>query len=275
MKSNNLTITIPTPPCRKNCPFCISKMTEHRIYNKSLYWRNIKKLKYVAVASQVSNILLTGKGEPTDNMRDTLKILKMFDNSGIPLEIQTNGINLNKNFNLLKKLYKAGLNVLAISISHPSELKTNESMIIAATKIGLTVRLTLVLSYFWQDYTPDIILEYCEKNEVSQLTFRLPTVPINYVETKESVRIKRWIEEQSKLKYNEEFLEKLYRLCNNKNLVRSLSFGSNIYDIKGVGVTTIDYCIQENSKNDDIRSLIYQTDGHLYTTWDKKGSILF
>ena len=58
-------------------------------------------------------------------------------------------------------------------------------------------------------------------------------------------------------------------------VIRKLPYGATIYDIGGIAVTWFDYCIQDAHGVDDIRSLIFQEDGHLYTAWDSPASILF
>ena len=58
-------------------------------------------------------------------------------------------------------------------------------------------------------------------------------------------------------------------------LIRSLKNGIQIWDIDDVAVATSDYCIQERDEGDNLRSLVYQEDGHLYTGWGSRASILF
>jgi hypothetical protein len=60
-----------------------------------------------------------------------------------------------------------------------------------------------------------------------------------------------------------------------KKPIRVLPFGMPIYSYKDLSVAFSDYCIQDTHNPDDIRSLIYHQDGHLYTSWADKGSILF
>jgi len=57
-------------------------------------------------------------------------------------------------------------------------------------------------------------------------------------------------------------------------LIRELP-NLRIYDYKGLSVSSSDYCMQDESGADDIRSLIFMEDGHLYTNWNSKASILF
>ena len=58
-------------------------------------------------------------------------------------------------------------------------------------------------------------------------------------------------------------------------IIRKLPFGATVFDINGVSFTYFDYCVQESSNDETIRSLIYQEDGHLYTSWNSKASIIF
>ena len=60
-----------------------------------------------------------------------------------------------------------------------------------------------------------------------------------------------------------------------ENLIRVLPFGAEVYDIGGIAVTWLDECVQERNNTNDIRSLIYQEDGHMYSSWDSLASILF
>ncbi len=274
MKANNLTISIDAPKCTFGCPFCVSKMTGDIPFNKKLYWRNLDKVKTLAIFSGVTNVLITSKNEPLDNIYDTIDMISYFNQSNFSVELQTNGEFLAKNPKVLSTLYKKGLNVLAVSISKPMHLLDNQDTLTKALEEGLMTRLTIVLGPDWRATPLWQILSYCIDNKVSQLTFRIPTIPDNPVDTEESKIVQRWISLQSK-EFYQRIPEELKEHCEDKALVRKLSFGASVYDVKGIGVTIMDYCIQESSNGDDLRSLIYQTDGHLYTSWDKKGSILF
>lgn len=274
MKANNLTISIYTPKCKKGCPFCISRMTGELPYNKDLYWRNLDKVKTIALFSGTSSILITSKGEPLDNHEDTLRVINYFDNLHFPVELQTNGLLLIEKPKLLSTLYKSGLNIIALSIRNPSDLSLLRDVALQANRENLIVRLTIVLNNEWKDESFHSILKYCKETNVRQLTFRLPTIPEVYADTKESMLVRQWISNQNS-KHWKQILDTLNFNATKSNMVRELSFGAKVHDVEGVGITVMDYCIQENSKENDLRSLIYQTDGHLYTTWDKKGSILF
>lgn len=274
MKANNLTISVPAPECNQECPFCVSKMTYGVEDNEKLFTRNVEKVKTMAKMAQVSSILITSKNEPFDNLPLVKQIIAQF--SEFPVEIQTNGRKLAMcNESELLALHLCGLDVIAISVSHPFQLTDfKESGIFQRLKeIGFVIRITGVLSSTWRKIQLPEIVDICKNNGIHQLTFRLPTIPTTIRPDRKSQDTAYWIREHSK--DYKHIVEALEYCVSSKNLIRRLSFGAEVYDIDGVGITMMNYCIQENSKPTELRSLIYQSDGHLYTTWDKKGSILF
>jgi hypothetical protein len=61
----------------------------------------------------------------------------------------------------------------------------------------------------------------------------------------------------------------------NAQQIRKLRYGVRIYDLDGMSVSISDNCIQEASDENNLRSLIYGDDGHLYTSWDSRASKIF
>ena len=51
--------------------------------------------------------------------------------------------------------------------------------------------------------------------------------------------------------------------------------GMSIYDCKGISVLFSDYCIQEQANDNDVRSIVFHEDGHLYTLWNSAASMRF
>jgi hypothetical protein len=85
-----------------------------------------------------------------------------------------------------------------------------------------------------------------------------------------------WIRDNTNPAQYDTMVDKMREeLAKHGTFIRSTEFGMLIYDYMGISVTTSDYCIQDNSQNIDIRSLIYLDDGHLYTSWNSKASRLF
>lgn len=270
MKSNNLSISIPNKGCNKNCPYCISKITGYMKSNNDVFYRNILKVKNYAKLANVSSISLTGKGEPLLNMPDLTLLIKTFNE--FPVELQTNGILLNKD--TIKTLYNCGLDVIAISIDdgwfYSDELK---EIIANIKETGMTARLTInitsntnLMTYSFNEFVDQI-----KKLDADQFSFRKIVSPSN-ADINDSTVI--WINKNVDNSY-EQLINEFKNFKDNFREIRKLPYGATVYDVKGISFTYFDYCIQDTNNTEDIRSLIYMEDGHLYTSWDSKASRLF
>jgi len=271
MRAANLTISIPYEGCDKNCDYCVSKMTGSIETNTDLMLRNINKVKTLARAAQVTNVLFTGKGEPCLNWEELVDFIAKFKD--FPCELQTNGIILNNNINLVDTLQFYGLDVVALSIDKLEQFSEYSKLFKRIQDVGMTSRVTLNITNMIPEITTfqDVVL-LCIAYGVDQLLLRNIVIPNNVPKSKYT----KWIREYT----NPAQYDKMVALMNeelrkNGKFLRSTAFGMSIWDYKGISVTNSDYCIQENSNDVDIRSLIFQEDGHLYTNWNSKASRLF
>lgn len=296
MKSNNLTICIDAK-CGKNCPYCISEMTWNPKPNHDLFCKNINKALTTAKMFNVNSVLLTSKGETLNDLIMVNYCLDKFKD--FPLEIQTNGILLRKptfptkfndgpniNYPLITGLYENHLNTIAISIDKPSDLILFEDVFHLINRLGMLIRLTVVVTSMWTEEMSTIrpvFFRMLQKNRISQITFRKATKPTLFLRgeqetnsTNKETETRNWIDKNygKKEKNFIDSIKNLPELKNKNNIVRELPFGI-VYTIADIALTIIDYCIQEHHKTDDIRSLIYHHDGHMYTSWDKPASKLF
>jgi len=276
MRANNLTISIPNKGCDKNCPYCISKITGSVKSNVDLMRRNTSKVKSLARAAQITSVLLTSKGEPCLNMEHTLEFLNEFNEW--PTELQTNGEAILKDLasgsnSVLEQLFFAGLNVLAISVDNDYQMKYKVPLVTrCASELGMVVRLTLNVNNM---FTLDAyeIIDICKKFSIDQFTLRRISYPSNNVKNNKVIK---WIQENTELShYNDLNQSFLYGLDPDKDLIRHTSDGISVWDKEGVSILCSDYCIQESAKTEEVRSLIFQEDGHLYTSWNSKASVLF
>jgi len=280
MRAQNLTISVPGNKCNKNCPYCVSKITGSVNYNEKLFTRNISKVINYAKTAQVNSVLFTSKGEPTLNFCSLLNLIDRFKD--FPTELQTNGLmGLENVHSFINDLYAVELNILALSFDNWSDFDYFNKLTRVANDAGIIVRATLNITNSLKNYilkddaslvdgALNCMIYLCKKNYISQLSFRKITIPNN---CKRTAQVK-WIEENVD--------QNLYDIIKNEVLthknakrIRELPFGTSIYDIDGISVATFDYCIQDSHNIDDIRSLIYLEDGHLYTAWNSKASILF
>ena len=274
LKAENLTISLPNNGCNKNCPYCISKMTGYVENNYERMIENAEKVKSVARAAEVTSILFTGKGEPLLSLEELECFCKIFRD--FPLEIQTNGISLCNNPSLLHKLDGFGINVVAISIDGLSQLGKFDEVFRMINYVGMISRVTLNLTNKVMEKMPepiDDLIAVCKALGIRHLTFRRVIAP----ERPQDIKVAKWVEQNTPT--SREFLrfsDKLSGLLAGKGkLIRSLNSGVTIWDMEGVSVSRSDYCIQERDCGGDLRSLVFLEDGHLYTSWNSRASVLF
>ena len=277
MKAVNLTISVPDKGCDKNCPYCISRITPRVISDIENMAKNINKVKKIAIEAGVTSVLFTSKGEPFQNTKDLLFLMSEFKEW--PLELQTNGRWLLENIHFLRRLagIKYGLNVLALSVDSPKTLDDTAIIIRRAKTLNLIVRITVNANKFL-NLNAKTLIAFCKNMHVDQLTIRKLSYPSSSDENKDEVK---WIKENTKNSYTdliEDFRKlnlKPIRKLPNLPVVNDIFTKSDIFDCEGIALVTSDYCIQEESSVDEIRSLIFHQDGHLYTSWDSKASVLF
>lgn len=276
--AENLTISIPGSACNKSCPYCISKITPKVEYNELLYARNLKKVAQYAKTANVASVLITGKGEPTLNPEMIKVVSKEMKN--FPLELQTNGISFMK-AGWARFLFECGFDTISISLDfldgHPIETLIDIKEFFEENRIyNMTVRLAFNITDHMLDnfFDIDAYIDLCKIYNVDQMILRNIVNP-NYIEGENIYS--EWIKNNTKE-------EKYFKVCENfkkiidegkAQLIRTTKFGMKIYDYRGISVTYSDYCIQETNHSDDIRSLIYQADGHMYTSWNSKASRIF
>jgi len=281
MKAQNLSICVPYNGCDKNCPYCISKMTGYTEgQHGQLMDRNVNKVRQLAKACQVSSVLITGKGEPMLSRPYVESMIQAFRD--FPVELQTNGKLLLQDVKghgiVLNSLQERGLDTLALSVDCFADIAAHKPLFSAAQDLGLTNRITVnlldtTLQHSFADY-----VSACKHNNIQQLSFRSITVP-NYVQfevgSKAALTVD-WINKNVDKNSEALFLNLMRDSLSSKGKVlRQLPYGATLFDYEGLSVTYFDYCIQDKSGEDDIRSLIFMDDGHVYTNWASTASRLF
>ena len=269
MKAQNLTISIPYKGCDKNCEYCVSKMTGYIESDIDLMRMKVDKVYNLAKAANVTSVLLTGKGEPLLNRDILLEFVKKFQEW--PVEIQTNGIWLSKNLWFLNNIMLVGTDIIAVSIDTMEQFWDYENLFNKIKKLGMVVRVCMnVTNLLKINRFFELFIKLTKEDLVDQLLFRNITIPNN---TSKEHSAAKWITNNVD-KYN--YSDLYHQLMDsNPNEIRTLPDGTKVYDVNGVSVTFSDYCIQDRNDSEDIRSLIFMEDGHLYTSWNSKASMLF
>jgi organic radical activating enzyme len=183
-------------------------------------------------------------------------------------ENRDNYFNIMNPFTWLREI---GINTVAVSIDSEEnfeELLSNEVFKILKYN-DLNTRITVNLSdkikngfLYW--------LDQCKKHAIDQLSFRRIT-KANFTE-KNSIH--KWIDKHVPKNMYSEYMEQINEYPN-KREIRRLPYGAVLYDINDISVTGFDYCIEDQAEGEDIRSLIYEEDGHLYTAWNSDASRIF
>jgi hypothetical protein len=242
MRAQSLSVCIPNEGCDKNCPYCVSKITGYEKGNYSLMMSNLPKVRTLAKTALVSSVLFTSKGECFVNYNKVLLFIKEFRDYWT--EIQTNGLWLSKNLDRIPELQQTGLNVVAVSVDDLGDIEQSSTM---KSNLFDTIRACGMVSRITFNITDKL---HMKDKGPKDLSFR----DLIYVCKSLGVH-------QMTL----------------RNIVTPnyTAAGAKVYDYDGIAVSYSDYCIQDYNDGDDIRSLIFQEDGHVYTSWNSKASILF
>lgn len=273
MKAQNLTISVPSDKCDKNCPYCISRITWQTEPNIHLMRRNLQQVKNLTSIAGVTNVLLTSKKEPFQNFDEVIFLAKEFIDSHW-VEVQTNGIEFSKNpKDYSKELYLAKVNILAISIDKMKQLNRLQDAIKIATRFDLVIRICINISGFISDtFTfEEIMRNIISVGNVRQVLLRNINYPTSADPNSPEVL---WIDQNVTKDGYKNLYDEMIKM--KLDIIRTIpQTGVTTYDYDGISVCFSDYCIQESNEHENIRSLIFQDDGHVYTSWDKRSSILF
>jgi|GEM_PF-1133984 len=283
MKAQNLSISIPNYGCDKNCPYCISKMTGYMDKDIDLMMHNLPVCRQFAERLNVSSVLITGKGEPLFNEQSvfwTDFFLNEFQT--YITELQTNGLKLfkdykNHDFSLINKLLNKRLNIIAFSIDEINLLSDNKNFFHYLKNKGIIIRFTMNITNNFKKMNFTDLLDLCKESYADQVSFRKITIPNYLKESKIALKTKEWIENNIDMNIYDRLIDEFKNEVKNKEIIRirKLSNGAQVYDFNGTAFTYFDYCIQDENTGDDIRSLIYQENGHGYDNWNSEASILF
>ena len=298
MKIQTFSIVVGTSACDANCPFCISHTTgfDQIPKNRDINWRNFDKACKLAQLAGTTTVLLTGKGEPSLYPQEILLYVRTAADHFPFIELQTNAIrighlaqgNPNKatplDISILKRWFDAGLNTIAISVvdiltennqkvyheDYPDLSKTIDLL----HEIGFTVRLCVMMQNGMVD-NPDRVhdvVNFCRSRRVAQLTMRPIRRPILPVLSgnKEADYVDQNGLSQRQIDVIADYIE---TAGTHISTIMNGGHAAKVYDILGQNLCLSD-CLTVEPSNDDIRTLIFYPDGHLYTDWQFTGARL-
>ena len=249
--------------------------------NPSKMLANRCKVTHMAETANVSNVLITSKGEPLLKADLLLYWIQSF--AHLPVEVQTNGLWLAMNDNYVIDLHRAGLDTVAISVDRPKQLDFDSVIAFLARAIhnvGMTCRFCVNVTDLLSE-VPGATMTFVQIMDkivkigaVTQVLFRRIMVPNKRSTSKGAILAAKWIEDNTDPRYYDTLCTDMKECLVNrggieKNLIRTLPHGAQVFDVDGIAVSFSDYCIQECNNTEDVRSLIFMEDGHMYTSWDK------
>ncbi len=286
MKIQSYSVIVGDRKCNAACPYCISQMTPDNgvLKKEKVNWRNFEIGCKYAKQSDISTILLTGKGEPTlypDEITDYLTRLEKYE---FPfMELQTNGLTLeNQGLNQhMLDWYDKGLTTIALSVAHYDTKKNKKiytpngdylnltGVIDKLHDIGFSVRLSCMMMKDYIDTTDklDALIDFARENEVEQLTVRNITKPADTT----CKKVANFVEEH---KLGQEQIEEMRDYLDfNGTRLMELVHGAIVYDYDDQNVC-LSNCLTIDPKAERLRQLIFFPDGHLRYDWQYKGAVL-
>lgn len=300
MKIQTYSILVGTKACNACCHYCVAKMTpgfnipqeKPKIHwfppvgIPEINWKNFETGCKFAAKSDVSTVLITGKGEPTLFPYQITDYLERLQAHSFPfIELQTNGIALfqehNRYDSCLEKWRELGMTTVAISVVHYKDQKNKEifqpegnymNLFILIEKLhslGFSVRLSVVMIKDYIDSINEVknLVTFAKGNQVEQLTIRHVEQP----EKGGSLAIRKWISEhrlrKEQLDSIRDFLKK-----EGTKLLR-LVHDAVVYDLDGQNICFTN-ALTISPNPEEVRQLIFFPDGHLRYDWQYPGAIL-
>ena len=288
MKIQTFSIVVGDERCNAKCPYCVAKMTPDTNVSDvdTINIRNFKKACRFAQINNISTVLLTGKGEPTlfpEQINTYLSIMQPYDFPFI--ELQTNGIKIEENPDLLKTWSLMGLSTICISCVHFAKEKNREIygknypalpiIINQATEAGLSVRLSCIMVKDYVDHWEEVrvFAETAKALGIEQLTFRPVTVP-DYVsggDQEKAKEVANWVKKNSVKNYDLTIIK--HHLNGEGTELLKLMHGAVVYDYEGQNVCLTNR-LTRSTNEEEIRQLIFYPNGRIAYDWVYEGATL-
>lgn len=299
MNIQSISIVVPTKGCVNSCKFCVSRMHTNdyeRVFNKFQIQKRIKW----AVMNGVNTCIITGTGEALQNKNFLYLLSEIFSELEHPfpnVEFQTTGVLLTAVDNI-QHLKSLGVNTISLSVSDiyddfnmeiisaPPSLRFNlKELCDIIKKEGFNLRLSLNMTKYYDDATPQDLINRCKYLGADQVTFR------RLYSADDNSEQSQWVKENACGKILDEIKVYIHgtpmEITNvggfqlpkpghpaYGTLLYKLPFGASVYSINGMSTVIDDDCM---SKENDaaLKYVILRENGKLYARWDDEGSLIF
>ena len=284
MNIQSLSIVVPTGKCWNNCEFCVSKM-HYESYGKSIIVNNEIPQSYIDRMEFVrdegcNSMIITGTAEPQQNMPFIRNLLEANQHLRKPfynISLQTTGSGFNAT--MIYDLADWGLTTIALSLASVSTINhwaitntlphnrtiTIDEIINTAKDCNLNVRACFNLTSEFKDLKPEYYFNWCRVHDVDQATFRKIYTDGNGPEA-------QWVKQHEFPIENFGLIKKYIR--ENGTPIARLPYGFIQYSVDGISTVIDDNCMSKDNI-DEMKYAILRPNGHLYSRWDDKGSLIF
>ena len=290
MKIQSFSICVPTNGCVNKCKFCVSRMHENQYpnllcdkVNQNLARQElIDRLSFVSSDNSSSTVVLTGTGEPLQNMAFLTKFNecnRALKNPFMWIELQTSGVMLDKGH--LEFLRAIGVKTISLSISDLFDDERNAEIIgmpdalkfkledvcklIKDMNFNLRLSLNMTKAYHWHS-VGDIHIR-AKQLGANQITFRKL-----YRSIGGDAEINNWIKDN---KMDDKAFKTIRDVLKKEAIpLEILPFGAVKYSFGGMGVVLDEDCMSKEIK-DTYRYLILRENCKLYSRWDMRSSLVF
>lgn len=302
MNIQSLSVCVPAKRCINDCKFCCSKMHggdyEDRftdISSTMSYIEDMKKRLQYARDNGCNTLMLTGNNEPQQN-DNFLRVLGVVNQSlrkpFLNIEMQTSGAFIDEvKLDFLKSV---GVTTVAISVACLDYANLNRDIIqtkdthLDITRLcrwvkdrNMNLRICLNMNDFMTkeihqlDFIPNVdeaverVISICSMLGADQITCRALWTSEDGTEQAD------WIKANvTKKTFN--FIKRFKELVKETGrYLDTLEYGSDRYDFRGFSTVVDEDSMAQEENKTGVKYLILRPDGHLYSKWDSKASLIF
>ena len=284
----SLSVVVPNNHCVNKCKFCVSRMhcDDYANFMSGPLLNDEAIIKYYrllvrAVNNGCKTLLFTGTSEPQQNLlflRRVGALCNVMVNTFEHIEMQTTGVFIgNKLIDFFRDT--VGIDTISLSVSALDD-SINEDYIGAAAHIdihelsnqildaGITLRMSINLTDYFDRFakSPETLFNLLQdKYNPHQITFR-----VLYEDGSASPQAE-WVRQHAAK--DSTVLKIADYIKENGELIGTLSYGANQYDLNGISVVVDNDCMAKNESKDH-KYWILRPDCHIYTQWDDPSSII-
>lgn len=294
MNIQSLSVCVPAKNCINDCRFCCSKMHNadypdrfSDISGFSDFSEDMRKRLEYARENGCNTCMLTGNNEPQQN-KAFLRVFGEVNRSlRIPfrnIEMQTTGAFID--VDMLDFLQRSiGVTTVAISVACLDDDGINREMICTKDdgltlgtlcgeikKRNMNLRICLNMNdriLVAHRFTPESVISLCGALGADQITFRALWAPNADSPQGE------WIAEHV-TEATHAFIRALKAsIKENGRYLDTLEYGADRYDYYGFSVVIDEDSMSQGINKSAVKYLILRPNGHLYSKWDSKASLIF